>query len=258
MIKLLPVWVASLLLLLVSCKPPALLQKTESKKVLFGLVDGLDSLGLKTGDLAMFQSTTLNGILTQTGTLAPYTHCAIIIKGKDGQLLLLHTTDNNFAGERIPVLGESKSRNGVILTRFENSFISVNAGKSGFYKRIWILPFDESLAERPGNETLMLLYQKNKKYPFTTSKIPFIFSAFDLKLFDRDLLSVTDDESMFCSEFVHLLLRQSNIPVTDDQKTNEYTPKDIRNLEPYKSAVPFVFRFKDGRYRLVSEKRNKK
>jgi hypothetical protein len=239
--------------LLLSCKTPALHQKGESKKVLFGLVDDLDSLDLKTGDLAMFQSLTTNGILTQIGTIAPYTHCAIVIKNEDGQLLLLHTTDNDFAGERMPVLGETEARNGVILTKFQNSFISTNSGKSGFYRRVWILPFDDSWATRPTNKDLFEMYEKNKKYPFTKSKVPFIFSAFDLSLFGHDFLSIPDDHTMFCSEFVHQILKELKIPVTDDQKGNEYTPKDIRNLEPYQTATPIIFKFKNGRYRFKNE-----
>lgn len=214
----------------------------------FGLVDSLEYLDLKTGDLAMFQSLTDNGILTQIGTLAPYTHCAIIIKNEDGQLLLLHTTDNDFAGERIPVLGETETRNGVILTKFQNSFISTNSGKSGFYRRVWILPFDDSWAARPTNKELFEMYKKTKRYPFTKSKIPFIFSVFDLSLVGHDFLSIPDDHTMFYSEFVHLILKVLKIPVTYDQKGNEYTPKDIRNLEPYQKATPIIFKFKNGKY----------
>ena len=204
----------------------------------------------------MFQSLTANGILTQIGTLAPYTHCAIVIKNEDGQLLLLHTTDNDFAGESMPVLGETEARNGVILTKFQNSFISTDSGKSGFYRRVWILPFDDSWAARPTNKDLLEMYEKTKRYPFTTSKVPFIFSAFDLTLFGHDVISIPDDDSFFCSEFVPYILAEADIPIDHGQKSNEYTPNDIRNLEPYETAIPIIFKFKNGRYRLKKEKDN--
>lgn len=98
-----------------SCKTPVLPNKAESPKVLFSLVDSLEYLDLKTGDLMMFQSLTRDGIFTQIGTLSPYTHCALMIRNPDSSLWLLHATDNNFAGERMPVLFEEKSRNGVRL-----------------------------------------------------------------------------------------------------------------------------------------------
>jgi hypothetical protein len=235
-------------LLFLSCKTPAFHKKAELKKVLFGLVDDLDSLGLKTGDLLMFQSLTRDGIFTQIGTLSPYTHCALVIRNPDNSLCLLHATDNNFAGERMPVLFEEKSRNGVIMTTIQDPFISVDNGKSGFYKHIRVLRFDESWSERPSREVLLELYEKNKKHPFTASKVPFILSAFDLTFFGHDLISMPDDDSFFCSEFVHHILTEADIPIACDQKSNEYTPKDIRNLEPYQTANPIIFKFKNGKY----------
>jgi len=236
-----------------SCKTPVLPNKTESKKVLFGLVDSFDSLDLNTGDLLMFQSLTRDGIFTQIGTLSPYTHCALVIRNPDSSLWLLHATDNNFAGERMPVLFEEKRRNGVIMTTIHDPFISVDNGKSGFYKHIRILRFDESWSERPSREVMLELYEKNKKHPFTASKVPFILSAFDLTLFGHDMISIPDDDSFFCSEFVHHILTEADIPIDRGQKSNEYTPDNIRNLEPYETAIPIIFKFKNGRYRFKKE-----
>lgn len=234
-------------LLLSSCKTPALHQKAESKKVLFGLVEDLDSLNLKTADLLMFQSLTRDGIFTQIGTLSPYTHCALVIRNPESSLWLLHATDNNFAVERMLVLFVEKSRNGVIITTIQNPFISVDNGKSGFYKHIRVLRFDQSWSERPSREVMLGLYEKYKKHPFTASKVPFILSAFDLTIFDHDMISIPDDDSFFCSEFVHHILTKADFPIDRGQKSNEYTPNDIRNLEPYETAIPIIFKFKNGR-----------
>lgn len=202
----------------------------------------------------LFQSLTRDGIFTQIGTLSPYTHCALIIKNPDSSLWLLHATDNNFAGERMPVLFEDMPRNGVILTRLEDSFISVDYGRTGFYKHIRILRFDDAWSEKPDREALLRLYEINKKRPFTQSKIPFILSAFDLSFFSHDLISMPEDETVFCSGFVHHVLKEAGIPVTNDQKGNEYTPKDIEQLEPYCNAIPLIYKFKKGLYRLQKQK----
>jgi hypothetical protein len=239
------VWV----MLNTGCKAVSIVHEKQENKVVFSLVDSMEHLGLKTGDLLLFQSLTRDGIFTQIGTLSPFTHCALVISNPDRSLWLLHATDNNFAGESIPVLFEDAPRNGVILTRLEDSFISVDYCKTGFYKHIRILRFDELWAPRPDREVLLDLYEQNKKYPFTTSKIPFILSAFDLTLFDYDLISMPDDKSFFCSEFVHHVLREAGVPITHNQQGNEYTPRDISNLEPYIKSTPLIYKFKDGRYR---------
>ena len=155
-----------------SCKTPVLPNKAESKKVLFGLVDGFDSLDLNTGDLLMFQSLTRDGIFTQIGTLSPYTHCALVIRNLDSSLWLLHATDNNFAGERMPVLFEEKRRNGVIMTTIHDPFISVDNGKSGFYKHIRVLRFDQSWSERPSGKFCCSCMKKIKSIPLLHQKSP--------------------------------------------------------------------------------------
>lgn len=224
----------------------------ESQKKLFvtGLVEDLDKLDLMTGDLLLFQSKTFNGIMTQIGTLSPYTHCGIVIKNQDGSLFLLHCTDNDYYGNRIPLIDEDKGRSGIILTRLEDLFISTDGCKTGFYKHIWIRKFDDGWTKRPSAKKLMDLYKKTKKNSFTKSKPRFILAAFDFYIWGKDILSVSDDSTFFCSEFIHSLLLQCGIPVTDDQAINEYTPEDILYLEPYHDSKPVVFKFKNGLYRM--------
>ncbi|MBK7093778.1 MAG: hypothetical protein IPH57_01435 [Saprospiraceae bacterium] len=215
-----------------------------------GLVEDIDWLDLETGDLLLFQSKTFNGIMTQIGTVSPYTHCALVIRNPDGSLWLTHSTDNDYYGHKIPVINEPKGRSGIILTKLTDLFISTDGRETGFYKHIWIRKFDESWAERPSREKLLALYEKHKKYPFTKSKIPFIFSAIDFSILGYDLLSIPDDESFFCSEYLHHILKEAGYAITDDQAKNEYTPKDIRDLEPYYDAKTIVFIFENGMYRL--------
>ena len=222
----------------------------DSLKTIFGLVKGLETLDLKTGDIALFQSLTFDGIMTQIGTFSPFTHSAIIIKNPDGTLWLTHATDNDYNGDRIKVIGEDKGRPGVILTKMEDSFLSKDNGRSGFYRRIWIRRFDETWSKRPERDTLLKLYKKYKKNPFTTTKYPFILAALDFSLFGKDLLSLPDDATFICSEYVHRILRETGVPVSCYQKENEYTPKDIRNLEPYCNGKSIVFKFENGMYMM--------
>jgi hypothetical protein len=232
---------------------PALLKSqngTGNAKFISGLVDDLKYLGLETGDLLLFQSKTFNGIMTQIGTLSPYTHCALVIRNPDGSFWLTHSTDNDYYGSRIPVINEPNGRSGVVLTKLEDLFISTDGGETGFYTHIWIRKFDETWIKRPSEKLLFALYEKHKKHPFTKSKLRFILAALDFKLFEKDLLSLKNDETYFCSEYIHMLLEEAGIPVTDDQNGNEYTPKDIRNLEPYYDSKPIVFKFENGMYRI--------
>ena len=223
-------------------------QQTKNSQFKTGLVNDLDNLDIETGDLVLFQSKTFNGIVTQIGTLSPYTHCAIVIKNPDGSIWITHSTDNDYNGNRIPIIHESGGRPGIILTKLEDMFLSINGAKSGFYHHIWIRKFDESWAERPKREDILEYYENHKSFPFTKSALRFTLSAFDLKLFGYDLLSLPDDETYFCSEYVHKLLKELGYPIDKKQKDNEYTPKDIRNLEPYYDMKPVVFQFKDGMY----------
>ena len=223
---------------------------TSSIAFISGLLDNPESLGLETGDLLLFQSKTFNGIMTQIGTLSPYTHCAIVIKNNDGTLWLTHSTDNDYHGHRIPVINEPNGRSGVVLTKLEDLFVSTDGGKTGFYTHIWIRKFDETWIKRPSEQLLLALYEKHRKSPFTKSKLRFILAALDFKLFEKDLLSLKNDETYFCSEYIHLLLEEAGIPITVDQKGNEYTPKDIRNLEPYYDSNPIVYKFENGIYRI--------
>lgn len=215
-----------------------------------GHVEDIDRLGLETGDLMLFQSKTFNGIMTQIGTMSPYTHCALVIRNPDGSLWLTHSTDNDYYGNRIPVINELQGRPGVILTRLEDLFVSTDGGETGFYKTIRIRKFDDTWTERPDRKMLLELYEKYKKHKFTKSKLRFVLAALDFDLLGKDILSLPDDDTYFCSEYVHHLLIEAGYPVKNDQMGNEYTPRDIRNLEPYYDSKPVVFKFENGMYRI--------
>jgi hypothetical protein len=215
-----------------------------------GLIEGLEKLDLKTGDLAMFQSKTFNGVMTQIGTLSPYTHCALILKNQDGSLYLLHATENDYEGYRIPIIGEKGGRPGVILTRLEDMFLSVDNYKSGFYKHIRIIRFDDKKFTRPKIDSLFSLYEKYKNCKFPLDKMTFIYSSFDLNIFGKDLISKKSENSYICSGLVAELLFQTHVLEKIDKNRNEYTPMNIRRMEPYLDAEPIIFKFRDGKYRI--------
>lgn len=243
-----PFFVTAFILLL-----SAMLSGQNNKRIpvfMSGLVGDIDRLGLETGDLMLFQSKTFNGIMTQIGTLSPYTHCALVIRNPDGSLWLTHSTDNDYYGNRIPVINELQGRPGVILTRLEDIFVSTDGGETGFYKTIRIRKFDDTWTERPDRKMLLELYEKYKKHKFTKSKLRFVLAALDFDLLGKDILSLPDDDTYFCSEYVHNLLIEAGYPVKNDQMGNEYTPWDIINLEPYYDSKPVVFEFENGMYRI--------
>lgn len=218
-----------------------------------GLVDGLKDLDLKTGDLVMFQSKVFLGKLIQLGTLSPYTHCALIIKNPDSTYYLVHATENDYNGYRIPVIGEDHGRPGVILTKLEDLFISIDNLKSGFYKHIRIIKMNDKKFNRPDRDTLLSLYQKYKKYRFPHEKSTFVYSSLDLNLFGKDLLSKNTENTFICSGLAADLLFNTKVIDEINEIRNEYTPMNIRRMKPYLDAKPIIFKFRDGKYRIISK-----
>lgn len=215
----------------------------------FGLVEHLDTLDLKTGDIFLFQSMTFNGRMIQLGSCAPFTHVAMVIKNPDGTYWITHSTDNEFYGTGIPVLFEEEWRSGVILTRLEDSFISTDAAKTGFYKTIWLCRFNEK-TERPDRDSILKIYDEHKHFPFEKSKIRFALAAFDLKLFGFDLLQLPSNNAMFCSEYFTIILDRLGIRTGAEQSPDELTPTDVRNFIPYRDSPLIPFKFIDGKYRI--------
>ena len=213
------------------------------------LVEGLDTLDLNTGDILLFESKTFNGRMTRLGTLSPYTHAAMVVREADGSLWLTHATDNNYGGHPMPVRDEPVGRSGVILTRIEDIFISLDEKKTGFYKRIFIRKLDESKIPRPTREEVLALYEKYKDLPFETSEWHFILTALDLRLCGKDLLSVPDSETIICSEFMAMLFQDLSFPFTMHESLHEITPRNInRMINPYYLKA-VVYRFRNGMYR---------
>jgi len=226
------------------------LNSTDSLKHQFGLVDKLDTMELNTGDIVLFQSTSFEGKMTQIGTFSPFTHTAMILKEQDGSIWITHATDNLYDGVGIQVKYEQKSRGGVILTRLKDSFLSITGGKKGFYKRIWIFRMDESKMQRPARDAFLKSYFLHKKDVFETSKWRFILSAFDLRIAGKDLFSLPDTEKVMCSEYIFILMKELNLPMSSKQLPNEITPKNIRREIKAYYHEPLQFDFSGGRYFL--------
>ncbi len=227
-------------------------QTKNNTNIVTGLVDGLDTLGLKTGDLAFFQNTEFNGKVTQIGTLSPFTHSAMIVVDTGGDILLTHATNNNYDGYHIPVIGEKKSRNGVILTKLKDLFLSTNNKKSGFYKHIWIRKLKDSLISRPLAKKVLELYSKYKNHPFETSNLNFILSAFDLYVNGKDILSKPKDDKWMCSEYISHLFADLSFPIKLKEPPHETTPVDIYTQINDYYEYPVIYEFSNGKYRIVS------
>ncbi len=215
------------------------------------LVENLDSLGLKTGDMAFFQSTTFNGNMIQFGTLAPFTHSAMIVVTDNGDILLTHATNNDYDGYLIPVIGEKVSRSGVILTKLEDLFLSTDGGKTGFYKHIWIRKLKTTKIKRPIASTVLHLYSKYKNHPFESSNFNFILSAFDFRIRKKDLLKSPKDENFMCSEYISHLFFDLAFPINPKEAPRETTPVDIYNLLGDYYDPPIVFGFNGGLYHII-------
>lgn len=216
----------------------------------FRLVEDLDSLNLKTGDILFFQSIVFESIMVQIGTMSPFTHSAMVVNDSDGTLWLVHATGNDYKGKGASVRYEDKPRAGVILTRIEDSFLSTNKRKTGFYKRIWIRKLIEPRVKRPSTEDILNLYEKYKHIPFETSNYRFLLTAFDLRLFDKDLLSIEANKPIMCSEFIFKIMRELDFPISSKQAPNEHTPKDINRLIKHLYEQPLIYKFKNGMYHL--------
>lgn len=223
-------------------------QLGEYTQVKTALVTDLDSLNLKTGDLAFFQSLTFDGVMTQLGTLSPFTHSSMIVVAEDGSIWLTHATNNDYKGYQIPVIGEEVGRSGVILTRLDDLFISVDNGKSGYYHHIWIRKLKDERISRPSTEQILKLYQKYKAHPFETSNLRFILTSFDLNIAGKDLLYAPADSLWMCSEYMVHIFDDLNYPLVFKEEANEVTPIDVyRKLDGYYED-PVIYHFKNGKY----------
>lgn len=216
-----------------------------------GLVDGLDTLGLDTGDLLFTQSMTFDGVMTQFGTCSPFTHSAMIVRDTSDILWLLHATHNDYHGHRMPVWNEETGRSGVIISRIVDMFNSTDGGESGCYKHIWIRKLKTNRTLRPERDTLFSIYQKYREFPFETSNWQFILSAFDLKLFGKDVLLAKTDNLIMCSELLTLIFRRTQMPFLSTQTPSEVTPKDIFRVMDEWYEKPIVFGFKEGKYIIL-------
>lgn len=216
-----------------------------------GLVLGLDTIGLKTGDLVFFQGKSFDAVMTQIGTASLFTHVALVVMDQDDTPYLIHATPNNYNGVGIPVRNEAKTRAGIIYTKLADSFLSTNQGKTGFYKRIWIRKMNDSKVKRPATDELLDLYEKHKVLPFEKSKLRFILTAFDLNICNRDLLSLADTETLMCSELVFSILRELNLPIIKTQACNEYSPINIYHMTSHFYQQPIEYHFREGMFRLV-------
>ncbi len=227
-------------------------QPEKNTNVITGIVDGLDSLGLQTGDMAFFQNTEFYGELTQIGTLSPFTHSAMIVVDSSGDILLTHATNNDYDGFFIPVIGEKKPRSGVILTKLKDLFLSIDNNKSGFYKHIWIRKLKDSLVSRPFAKKVLKLYYKYKDHPFETSSLNFILSTFDLFINGKDVLTYSKDNKWMCSEYISYLFKDLSFPIKLKEPPHETTPVDIyMQINDYYED-PIIYEFANGKYHIVS------
>jgi hypothetical protein len=225
-------------------------QMEAHSKVKTRLVKDLDSLDLQTGDLVFFQSMTFESIMTQLGTLSPFTHSSMVVKAEDGTLWLTHSTNNNYDGFLIPVIGEQEARSGVILTRMDDLFISVDNGESPYYRHIWIRRLNEDQIDRPSRDEVLTLYHKYIGHPFETSNFRFTLSAFDLFVCGRDLLRLPPNDLWMCSEYMVHVMKDLSFPIPFREEAHETTPADIYHLTDGYYDPPIIYRFKDGEYHI--------
>ncbi|HHH52142.1 MAG TPA: hypothetical protein ENK91_00650 [Bacteroidetes bacterium] len=229
-------------------------QRNVDHNIQTGLVLNLNSLDLKTGDMAFFQNQTFYGKLTQIGTLSPFTHTAMVVVSDSGEILLTHSTLNDYNGYSIPVIDKKESYSGTILTRFDDLFLSLDNGKSGFYKTIWIRKLKDSKLNRPTAKEILKLYSKYKNTPFEPSNLHFILSAFDLIIFHYDLLKSPNDNTFMCSEYIAHLFKDLSFPIHSKEPPREITPSDIYKLLGDYFEDPIVFGFKNGLYHIIDVK----
>jgi len=226
---------------------------TDSSHIQKRLVLDLDSFNLQTGDLIFFQSKGFESTMIQWGTLSNISHVAFVIKGEDGTIQLTHATNNDYAGYRVPVLGEELARNGVIYTRLDDFFISEDGGKTGSYKHIWICKMDETLMERPQVDQVMGIYTTYKHLPFETSYLRFILTAMDLSIMGKDILRINPDQKIMCSEYVCMIFNELGFPVSFEQEPHETSPKDIYDETGFMYNLVGTYEYQNGQYVLVKE-----
>jgi hypothetical protein len=216
------------------------------------LVFDLETLDLRNGDMVFFQSKTFNGTMTQIGTRSPFTHSSMVVVLDDGTIALTHATDNDYHGFKIPLIYEDIRRNGVILTRLDDLFLSTDKGQSGYYKSIWIRRMDETKINRPTSKDIMDFYIANKHHPFEPSTWQFILTAFDISINGRDIFHAKMDDKIMCSEYICLMIKDLGLPIFPNEAPNETSPKDLYDLLEGYYLEPVVYRFDGKSYKRTA------
>jgi hypothetical protein len=168
---------------------------------------------IATGDILLCQTVGLFGAIEQLATAAPYTHVAVFIRGKNGDLVILESsrTDRD-SGYKDMVTGKTDGPKVIDADFYIHNYIENDMGVLTYrpLRTMWLnepIKITDERAERLNNLFDVVL-KKNVPY----ERNPFDLANSLLHVYGMDH---TDPTSMFCSETVSTVLVILDVPLVN-------------------------------------------
>ena len=213
------------------CFAAAVFAKND-KELQLRTYEQLDTAQLKNGDLVFFGARTKQAVVIRIATASPYTHVGMVmVNPDDNSIWLTHATSNNYKGYFLPIYGETEDREGIILTRLQDSFYDTK----GEYRVAKIMSMNLPDEQRPSFAQLFERYQNYKNRLFEPKIKRFALSAIDLNILGMDFFqNPSTTNTFFCSEYLMQILYDLKMLPHTAKSLSEYTPADLTHLNMYK------------------------
>ena len=191
---------------------------------------------IATGDILLCQTVGLFGAIEQLATSAPYTHVAMFIRGKNGDLMILESsrTDRN-SGYKDMVTGKTDGPKVIEAEFYIHNYIENDMGVLT-YRPLRMMCTNEPIEitderEKRLNDLFDAILKKDIRYE--RNLLDLANSLFHVYAMDH-----TDPTSMFCSETVSTVLAILDVPlmnVPDKTIPRDFSQNDENIIDKEKN-----------------------
>jgi hypothetical protein len=186
----------------------------EAHRLKYSYTDKLRD-SLDTGDILLYSGTGPFSRLIQAGTLSKWSHCAMVVRASDVDLLLVYQSTTI---DKVKDWTDGELKNGVQINLLSES-LKYYKGDVAVRRLVDFERTPEALAR------LNKLRQEFKNRPYEESKLELVKAAYDGAFGEN----TPDVSSLFCSELVAECLKALSGSVFGTNNSNEYTPEDFAN-----------------------------
>ena len=191
---------------------------------------------IATGDILLCQTVGLFGAIEQLATSAPYTHVAMFIRGKNGDLMILESsrTDKD-SGYKDMLTGKTDGPKVMDAEFYIHNYIENDMGVLT-YRPLRMMYSNEPIEitderEKRLNDLFDVILKKDIRYE--QNPLDLANSLFHVYGMDH-----TDPTSMFCSETVSTVLEMLDVPlvnVPDKTIPRDFSQKDENIIDKDKN-----------------------